>query len=110
MKKTDVHTRHCCKKHGCKYGDKDCTVVTGKLKQEYPCESCYNEMTASEVVFEEMEMLVDEYALCPDSKLTADAIDLKNNVIYLIDKLHKKIHLGRVKGKLKALRKLKEGK
>jgi hypothetical protein len=22
----DVHTTHCCERHGCKYGDKDCTV------------------------------------------------------------------------------------
>ena len=36
----DVHTEHCCKVHGCKYGDADCTVVTGKKKQAYPCESC----------------------------------------------------------------------
>jgi hypothetical protein len=38
--KTDVHTRHCCVKHGCKYNDDDCTVYHGSLKQEYPCEYC----------------------------------------------------------------------
>lgn len=35
----DVHDRHCCPVHGCKYGDDDCTVESGK----YPgiqCESC----------------------------------------------------------------------
>lgn len=37
---TDVHTRHCCLRHGCKYRDGDCTVVTKLKKQEYPCESC----------------------------------------------------------------------
>lgn len=36
----DVHTEHCCAKHGCKYGDDDCTVETGKFKQSFPCESC----------------------------------------------------------------------
>lgn len=36
----DVHTDHCCKIHGCKYGNSDCTVTTGRGKQEYPCESC----------------------------------------------------------------------
>lgn len=36
----DVHTEHCCSEHGCKYGDKDCTVVTGKAPQSYPCEWC----------------------------------------------------------------------
>jgi hypothetical protein len=35
-----VHTRHCCFKHGCKYGDEDCPVATGEEKQEYKCESC----------------------------------------------------------------------
>jgi hypothetical protein len=36
----DVHTDHCCLKHGCKYSDKDCTVRLGKKKQSYPCETC----------------------------------------------------------------------
>lgn len=39
--KTGVHQTHCCDKHGCKYGDhKACPVVLGKVKQEYPCETC----------------------------------------------------------------------
>jgi len=37
-----VHRTHCCWLHGCKYGDKDCPVVTGEIKQEYPCEDCDN--------------------------------------------------------------------
>lgn len=36
----DVHTEHCCTKHGCKYGSKDCTVYHGDKKQAYPCEIC----------------------------------------------------------------------
>lgn len=44
----DVHTSHCCIRHGCKYGwrgsydynDKECTVVSGREKQEYECEYC----------------------------------------------------------------------
>lgn len=39
-----VHMSHCCKWHGCKYGDSDCPVVTGKVKQEYLCESCYEDL------------------------------------------------------------------
>jgi hypothetical protein len=35
----DVHTEHCCKWHGCKYGNKDCTVIKGAA-QSYPCEFC----------------------------------------------------------------------
>lgn len=36
----DVHTEHCCGKHGCKYGYETCTVSTGLAKQSFPCESC----------------------------------------------------------------------
>lgn len=39
-KKSNVHTTHCCKRHGCKYGDSDCPVEMGLLVQEYPCENC----------------------------------------------------------------------
>jgi hypothetical protein len=35
-----VHETHCCKTHGCKYGDEDCPVVLGIVKQKYDCESC----------------------------------------------------------------------
>lgn len=35
-----VHSTHCCILHGCKYGDEDCPVATGIVKQEYTCESC----------------------------------------------------------------------
>ncbi len=38
--KYGVHATHCCIKHGCKYGDEDCPVVSGKIKQEYICEYC----------------------------------------------------------------------
>ena len=46
---TDVHTRHCCKQCGCKYGEDQpesdpfdgepliyCSVASGRLKQEKP--------------------------------------------------------------------------
>lgn len=33
----DVHTEHCCQNCGCKYGEKDCTVVTGQKIQSFPC-------------------------------------------------------------------------
>ena len=37
----DVHTEHCCAKHGCKYGDEEeCSVYSLGYKQSYPCESC----------------------------------------------------------------------
>lgn len=36
----DVHTEHCCAKHGCKYSHNDCPVVTGQKPQSFPCEDC----------------------------------------------------------------------
>ena len=38
--KYGVHASHCCVLHGCKYGDEDCPVVSGEIKQEYICEDC----------------------------------------------------------------------
>jgi hypothetical protein len=36
-----VHTRHCCKEHGCKYGEEDsCPVYLQYTKQENLCELC----------------------------------------------------------------------
>ena len=39
-----VHAGHCCKWHGCKYGDKNCPVVKGEVEQLWPCDHCYDEM------------------------------------------------------------------
>lgn len=46
----DVHTEHCCVKHGCKYGyvpdysydmaGEVCTVVSLEKEQSFPCEMC----------------------------------------------------------------------
>ena len=44
MSNIGVHTAHCCRWHGCKYGDVDCPVVLGKVEQEYPCEWCSEEL------------------------------------------------------------------
>lgn len=50
--KKDVHTEHCCKIHGCKYGEDktielddgsshvECSVVSGRKIQSFPCEQC----------------------------------------------------------------------
>ena len=38
--KYGVHRTHCCVIHGCKYGDLECPVEKGIIKQDYPCESC----------------------------------------------------------------------
>ncbi len=49
-------------------------------------------MLNNKEVLEDVEMLVQEYALVSDSKLTKDAIKLKQDVIALINKLYKKIN------------------
>jgi hypothetical protein len=35
-----VHSAHCCKRCGCKYGDPDCPVELGSVQAEYLCEFC----------------------------------------------------------------------
>ena len=35
-----VHQSHCCKKHGCKYGNENCPVENGSIEQDTPCERC----------------------------------------------------------------------
>lgn len=47
---------------------------------------------ASYEVLEDMEMLVDEYALADDKELTTGAIELKNDVITMVEKLYRKIN------------------
>lgn len=44
---TDVHTEHCCLRHGCKYDWHQiggCTVTSGKKQQSFPCEHCESEI------------------------------------------------------------------
>ncbi len=42
--KWGVHERHCCPKHGCKYGDMDCPVTLGlTTKHNEHCEMCEDE-------------------------------------------------------------------
>lgn len=43
-----VHASHCCKWHGCKYGNEDCPVESGKVKQMYLCEYCYQDLENEE--------------------------------------------------------------
>lgn len=35
-----VHAAHCCKECGCKYGDEECPVFTGKIEPYYDCSEC----------------------------------------------------------------------
>ena len=54
--KYGVHQTHCCVKHGCKYNDEDCPVVSGEIKQDYICESCdYDDIKTVDELFEDMK-------------------------------------------------------
>lgn len=35
-----LHKNHCCKIHGCKYGESDCPVAASSIEQIVPCEFC----------------------------------------------------------------------
>lgn len=37
---TETHASHCCYQHGCKYGNNDCPVAWGTIKQKFRCEYC----------------------------------------------------------------------
>lgn len=46
--KWGVHQTHCCKFHGCKYGEPDCPVVKGLIQQYYLCEYCHIDLEEEE--------------------------------------------------------------
>lgn len=63
----DVHTEHCCIRHGCKYIHwspryeeeiKECSVMTVTKKQSFRCEECDDELV--EQGFYEMAHLMNE--------------------------------------------------
>lgn len=55
----DVHTEHCCKRHGCKYGDPLCTVERLEKEQSFPCEMCGVE--AADPVRSALQAFVDDF-------------------------------------------------
>lgn len=71
-----VHARHCCSRHGCKYGDmkwdsevedwvpSDCPVANDCIKQEGPCQYCIDPVEARQdikVILEEIEFVEGLY-------------------------------------------------
>lgn len=38
--RVESHQAHCCRRHGCKYGDNPCPVEHLGFDQEHPCENC----------------------------------------------------------------------
>lgn len=56
----DVHTRHCCKLHGCKYGeDEYCTVlITSRKGLTGSCQTCFDDQRP---LFDEYDDKYDSY-------------------------------------------------
>jgi hypothetical protein len=54
-----IHASHCCVWHGCKYGDPDCPVETGRIKQEYICEWC-SELLRDEKYLRQQLQVIDK--------------------------------------------------
>ena len=50
-----VHQSHCCKWHGCKYGDDNCPVVHGLVKQDYLCEWCNEDLENEEYLLQTLK-------------------------------------------------------
>lgn len=79
--KSDVHTRHCCKYHGCKYDDPHCSVFYGPKEAEYDCEVCSDEPERAK------EYLDFLYKYCnrleEQSKLSVEYRNLYNELLAL---------------------------
>ena len=54
-----VHAAHCCKWHGCKYGDEDCPVVFGQVEQLYPCMFCSDLLEREEYFRQALEDIAE---------------------------------------------------
>lgn len=87
MKKTKygVHKEHCCIKHGCKYGNKDCPVVLGEIIQSYLCESCdFDGIESVEQLMKGEEISMKK--LINDLKLSGIQInDIRADKCYYVD-------------------------
>ena len=75
----DVHTGHCCLDHGCKYGNKNCTVVTKKALQEYRCEACDYYDEESEPLQKVLHQMFMKYSF--DPKATKVLRELEKKLI-----------------------------
>ena len=112
MSQDGVHQSHCCKLHGCKYGDKDCPIEQGRITQDGPCESCgvYDNIHTMEELNDRMSIQL----LKTGDKLKAIRIGLEgvNEAIELNEYIHgdeKHKKLLRMKSYIKHLSKAAKG-
>lgn len=84
-----VHEGHCCKVHGCKYGDSDCPVTNGETKQNFICEDCDFEGIYSLSELKELEFLTREALLNKDKESTVEvSSDLLRALIFGENRSH----------------------
>lgn len=55
-----VHAAHCCKIHGCKYGNVGCPVVLGEIESIYKCEDCEDGLDQIDPVTQSINELKQE--------------------------------------------------
>ena len=96
MSQDGVHQSHCCKLHGCKYGDEDCPVEQGRMTQDGPCETCgvYDNIHTIEELNERIQ--VGETKIAEKLEAIRIGLDGVNEAIHLQeyddgDKKHKKL-------------------
>lgn len=76
-----THASHCCKWHGCKYGDENCPVVTGEVEQEYPCEYCDEEIADADyhtAVVARLPHIMELKIKCIKRRYRAEIEELRN--------------------------------
>lgn len=66
------HLSHCCKEHGCKYGEDNCPVVTGQVVQQFRCEEC---PASAKAVKTRVKSLEKELLEAKKSLAVAEALD-----------------------------------
>ncbi len=76
--RSNPHISHCCFRHGCEYGDKDCPVAAGKRPQRHLCERCEDDLREEIVAYRSSPAAAVAYA---DSVVKKDAVG--NDVILL---------------------------
>lgn len=57
IKNIETHVTHCCLRHGCKYREDECPVVTKEREQEVACEYCTSSATLEARIKETQEEL-----------------------------------------------------
>lgn len=68
-KNIGVHRTHCCKFHGCKYGDPDCPVENKTIEQDYPCEDCDGTDAILLKSISEQVLYLCNFIICSESRM-----------------------------------------